>query len=103
MTLLSTTNVGRDINRPYLNHEDIEKSLEKPITQAIIELIKLRNNTDAFNGDFTIEGQHSRLAMTWTHANSQATLLVDLAARKASIELNDKGKKRFILLKSLLN
>jgi sucrose phosphorylase len=103
MTLLSATNVGRDINRPYLNNEHIEKSLEKPITQAIIELIKLRNNSEAFNGDFTIEGQHSRLEMTWTHAKSQATLLVDLTARKASIELNDKGEKRFILLESLLN
>jgi sucrose phosphorylase len=66
-------------------------------------LIKLRNNSDAFNGDFTIEGEHSILEMAWTNANSQATLLVDLTTRKASIELNDKGKKRFILLESLLN
>jgi sucrose phosphorylase len=103
MTLLSATNVGRDINRPYLNNAHIEKSLEKPITQAIIELIKLRNNSDAFNGDFTIEGEHSVLELAWTHDNSQATLLVDLTARKASIELNDKGNKRYILLESLLN
>ena len=102
MTLLSNTNVGRDINRPYLNTEHVEKSLEKPITQALVKLIKLRNSSEAFNGNFTVEGNKSTLKMSWSAENSTATLLVNLVAKSASIEVDENGSKQVILLESLL-
>lgn len=102
MTLLSKTNVGRDINRPYLDSTHIEQSLQKPITKAVINLIKLRNSSEAFNGNFTIEDDNAALKMTWSNDESHATLLVDLAARKASVEIDDNGNKHTILLESLL-
>lgn len=102
MTLLSKTNVGRDINRPYLDNAHIEQSLKKPITKAVINLIKLRNASEAFNGDFTVEGDNASLKMAWSNDESHATLLVDLAARNASIEIDDNGNQHTILLESLL-
>jgi len=102
MALLSKTNVGRDINRPYLDNTYLEQSLQKPITKAVINLIKLRNSSEAFNGDFTVEGDNASLKMAWSNDESHATLLVDLAARKASIVIDDNGNKHTVLLESLL-
>ena len=41
MKLLSQSNVGRDINRPYVDTAGINKALEKPFTKALIKLLSL--------------------------------------------------------------
>jgi sucrose phosphorylase len=102
MTLLTTTNVGRDINRPYLNNTHIEKSLKKPITKALVSLIKLRNSTEAFNGSFSVESDNASLKMAWSSDESHCSLLVDLAARKSSIVVDENGTKQTFQLESLL-
>lgn len=86
LELLARTNVGRDINRPYLDVAHIEQALEKPFTRAMVELISIRNNNEAFNGDFSIESNGPTLKMVWHDEANRATLLVDLEARAASIE-----------------
>jgi sucrose phosphorylase len=103
IALLSKTNVGRDINRPYLDSDRIEKSLAKPFTQAMIELIKFRNSCDAFNGDFMVTSELSTLKMSWKHNEHSATLMVDLVARNALIEVTEQDDVRIISLNSLLN
>jgi sucrose phosphorylase len=104
MDLLSTSNVGRDINRPYLDNKDITQALEKPFTKAMIELIKIRNSCDAFNGNFTVSNCSEFLEMTWTiHDNSSnAKLLINLADKEACIEIYEKDNKRIINLHKLL-
>ena len=103
MELLSKTNVGRDINRPYLDNEHITQALEKAFTKAMIELIKLRNSCEAFNGNFTVTNELSVFTMTWTHYQSSAILRVNLADRETVIELVENNNKRIITLDSLLN
>ena len=103
ITLLSKTNVGRDINRPYLNNERIEQALNKPYTKAIISLIKLRNNTEAFNGEFTVNSNVSTLEMKWQKNDDSTTLMVDLADRHAQIEIIENNSTRIISLNMLLN
>ena len=103
MELLSKTNVGRDINRPYLDNERITQALEKPFTNAMIELIKLRNGCKAFNGNFTVTNELPSLKMTWTYYDSSATLWVNLADRETVIEIVENNNKRIITLDSLLN
>ncbi|AOW75680.1 sucrose phosphorylase [Colwellia sp. PAMC 20917] len=103
ITLLSKTNVGRDINRPYLNNERIEQALNKPYTKAIISLIKLRNNTEAFNGEFTVSSNVSTLEMKWQKDDDSTTLIVDLADRHAQIEIIENNSTRIISLNMLLN
>ncbi|MBA6349711.1 MULTISPECIES: sucrose phosphorylase [unclassified Colwellia] len=103
ITLLSKTNVGRDINRPYLNNERIEQALNKPYTKAIISLIKLRNNTEAFNGEFTVNSNVSTLEMKWQKDDDSTTLIVDLADRHAQIEIIENNSTRIISLNMLLN
>ena len=101
IALLSKTNVGRDINRPYLDSERIEQALAKPFTKAIIELIKFRNSCDAFNGDFTVTGELSTLKMSWKNNEQSATLMIDLADRNAYIEVNEHKDVHIIRLDSL--
>ena len=103
ITLLSKTNVGRDINRPYLDNERIEQALNKSFTKAIISLIKLRNNTEAFNGEFTVNSNISILEMKWQKNDDSTTLIVDLANRHAQIEIVENNSTRIISLNILLN
>jgi sucrose phosphorylase len=103
MELLSKTNVGRDINRPYLDSTDIEKALNKPFTKALVSLIQLRNNSDAFNGEFTVNSDSSALEMKWKKGEHNATLVVDLVNRSAQIQITEKNDTRIVCLNTLLN
>ncbi len=103
MELLLKSNVGRDINRPYLDSTIIEKALNKPFTKAMVSLIQLRNNCDAFNGEFTVNSDFSALEMTWKKDEHSATLIVDLANRSAKIQITESNDMRIVCLNTLLN
>ena len=103
MTLLSRTNVGRDINRPYIAREGIELALEKPLVKALIELIKLRNSCDAFNGNFHVAGGKYSLEMSWINNNCSAVLSINLQDGLSEINIAENGVSRNILIKSLLS
>ncbi|MDU0111501.1 sucrose phosphorylase [Psychrosphaera aquimarina] len=102
MTLLEKTNVGRDINRPYLTPSDIDESLEKSFVKAMIELINIRNTCNAFNGNFNVKGEESMLTMSWDNAHSSAVLVIDLTDRTSSIEIKEASRTYSISLQSLL-
>ncbi len=103
MELLLKSNVGRDINRPYLDSTIIEKALNKPFTKAMVSLIQLRNNCDAFNGEFTVNSDFSALEMKWKKDEHSATLVVDLANRSAKIQIKESNDMRIVCLNTLLN
>jgi sucrose phosphorylase len=102
MVLLDKNNVGRDINRPYVNVNKIEESLKKTLTKTQIELIKLRNTCDAFNGNFTISDSSTVLIIEWTQKDCSAKLLINLADKEALIELYENDNTRIINLEALL-
>jgi len=102
MTLLEKTNVGRDINRPYLTPSDIDESLEKSFVKAMIELINIRNSSDAFNGNFNVKGEQSMLTMSWDNAHCSAVLIINLTDRTSSIEIKEPSRTYSISLQSLL-
>ncbi|WP_341206348.1 sucrose phosphorylase [uncultured Psychrosphaera sp.] len=102
MTLLEKTNVGRDINRPYLTPSDIDESLEKSFVKAMIELINIRNTCDAFNGNFNVKGEQSMLTMSWDNAHCSAVLIINLTDRTSSIEIKEPSRTYSISLQSLL-
>ncbi len=103
MALLSKTNIGRDINRPYLDSENIKQALQKPFTKAMISLIQLRNRCDAFNGEFTIKNQGAILEMNWKNNEQCATLTVDLVDRNAQIEIIENNDLYTVSLHNLLD
>lgn len=103
MELLAKTNVGRDINRPYLDSANIAKALNNQFTKAMISLIQLRNNCDAFNGEFTVSSDSSSLKMKWEKGEQSAMLVVSLADRSAQIEINKNNSTRTVCLNGLLD
>ncbi|WP_206483898.1 sucrose phosphorylase [Thalassotalea sp. G2M2-11] len=103
MALLSSTNVGRDINRPYLNQEHVAQVSHKPFVKAMFELIKLRNSCQAFDGEFLVNCQTTNLTISWKTSEQSAELMVNLANRDAQITIIENGSSRIINLAELLN
>ncbi|OGS72644.1 MAG: sucrose phosphorylase [Flavobacteria bacterium RIFCSPLOWO2_12_FULL_35_11] len=83
MELLDKTNVGRDINRHYFTKNEINEHLKRPLINDLKELMLLRNNHQAFNGDFNlIETSNNVLNIKWTNNNHSAELFIDLTTMK---------------------
>lgn len=102
MALLEQTNVGRDINRPYLNLDKIDTLLAKPVTRALLALIKIRNQSNAFNGEFNVNSEAGLLTMAWNNNDCSASLNVNLTNQSAEIILTSQGTEEKIELKHLL-
>ncbi|MGD9158287.1 MAG: sucrose phosphorylase, partial [Desulfobacteraceae bacterium] len=86
MDLLEKTKVGRDINRHYYTKDEIEDALEQSLVQKLIELIRLRNSHQAFNGEFYIEAPEDYLLeMRWEQNEHRIMLHVDLSNSVAVI------------------
>jgi len=102
MELLAKTQVGRDINRPYLNREHINKSLQKPITKALTTLISIRNSCNAFHGEFSFIFEQEQLTMLWENKDCSATLTVNLIENKALITVDNQGDNTLTDLNALL-
>lgn len=93
MSLLEKTNVGRDINRPYLSESIIEIQMNHPVVCGLFRLIKLRNSSSAFDGQFTVMGKGGLLSLSWINNNSEAVLQIDLTNRSGTITLKDGDNK----------
>jgi sucrose phosphorylase len=83
MELLEKTIVGRDINRHYFTKNEIDTHLKRPLIKDLKELMLLRNNHEAFNGDFKlIETSENVLHIKWINNNHYAELFIDLTVMK---------------------
>lgn len=102
MALLEKSNVGRDINRPYLDVVMVEAALDKPVVKGLQTLIKLRNTCCAFDGNFAVTCQGSNLVITWEGNNAKAELRVDLAKDEAMIKTFENATEQSYNIQSLL-
>lgn len=90
MELLARSGVGRDINRHFFSPGEIAASLQTPLVEGLIALIRLRNSHPAFNGDCTVElTSRDRLAIRWRHHEHWISLAVDLSKPCATLEYSD--------------
>ncbi len=78
MDLLAASNVGRDINRPYIKPENIADKLQKPVVKALLQLIAIRNNNAAFNGEFNLVHCDGVLKLGWINESLEAGLELNL-------------------------
>ncbi|MBM6981678.1 MAG: sucrose phosphorylase [Bifidobacterium thermophilum] len=74
MELLHRTNVGRDINRHYYSVEEIDRNLERPVVKALNALCRMRNQLDAFDGEFTFSHEGDTLTFDWKGETTSASL-----------------------------
>jgi len=90
MDLLEKTNVGRDINRHYFSKNEINIQLKSSYFKKLKELILLRNNHNAFNGEFhLLETEENILHIKWITNNDWAELIVDLLEMKMQVKFSD--------------
>lgn len=85
MDLLARTGVGRDINRHHYTGEEIRAALQRPVVARQLELVRLRASHPAFDGEFTLGGDDTRLVYAWAHGDHHAELEVDLATRTHTV------------------
>jgi sucrose phosphorylase len=76
----------KEINRTTLTLADIEAGLKRPVVQDQLVLIRLRNNSPAFEGEMEIIETGSRmLHITWRHPKATATLKADLGSHDFTV------------------
>ena len=102
MELLARTNVGRDINRPYLTTSMVEQAVEKPVVKGLMKLISLRNESDAFNGEFDVNYNNDELVLSWKKDSDTASLNVNFSAMDATITTVTNGEESVLSIGSLL-
>src|SRR5690606_15940441 len=82
---------GRAINRHNYTIAEVEQQLRKPVVQRLLELIRFRNEFDAFNGDFEVlESSDQELRLSWQKGKQRCRLYVDLESGQTAIEYQDK-------------
>jgi sucrose phosphorylase len=87
MDLLERSGVGRDINRHYYTIAEVVSSLQRPMVQCLLSLIRLRNSHPAFNGTCIVESaSQNLLTITWKLDSHWIALRVDLSLPSAIIE-----------------
>ena len=99
MDLLRRSGVGRDINRHYYTHAELEEQLKAPVVRSLLKLIRFRNTHPAFAGDFRVDSPDgSSISMEWSKAPDWARLDVELADRSAVISYSDPAGARKMVI-----
>jgi sucrose phosphorylase len=86
MELLSHTGVGRDINRHYYAQDEVLRELSRPIVRRLVNLIQLRNDHPAFDGEFACERPSDDVILfRWSKGPDLAELSVDFATGRGEL------------------
>jgi sucrose phosphorylase len=84
--LLRRTGVGRDINRHYYTSGEVQDAVTRPVVQAQLALLRLRNTHGAFQGNFDAAAPAAdRMSLTWRNGAAFARLEVNLTGMHAVI------------------
>ncbi len=99
MGLLKRSGAGRDINRHYYTSGEIEAECERPVVQALFDLIRFRNAHPAFQGEFgLLPGADHEIHIEWRNGGAWARLEADLSTATAAIMCSsERGERRLAL------
>lgn len=94
--LLEETKEGRNINRHYYSLEEIEQTIKRPVVQELFKLLRFRNKSLAFDGDFSVKQiDDNILRITWTSEEERAILEADLSNKQFCVSSFKNGKLSF--------
>lgn len=80
LAAVARTGEGRAINRHDYTRAEIDEALEDGLVPRLFELIRLRNDHPAFDGELSVASERSVLTLTWRNGDAACSLDVDLAA-----------------------
>jgi len=76
----------KEINRTNLTRADVDAGLNRRVVLDQLEMIRLRNTSEAFDGELEIEAtEPHRLVMRWRNGATSAVLDADLSAETFTI------------------
>ena len=88
MELLAESQVGRRLMQ-LLGLGKVRTHVQKPVVQAL-QLIKLRNESNAFNGEFEQVKTKEQYAMQWSNGHDEACLHIELDTLDAQNKINNE-------------
>ena len=97
--LLESTKEGRNINRHYYDLDEIEREVERPVVKALFNLLKFRNTSPAFDGDFAVKmTDDNTIDITWDNqdAGVSAHLVANLKDKTFTITETDENGSEII-------
>ncbi len=88
----------KEINRSNLTLADIEDRLELPIVRDQLDLIRLRNTSQAFQGEMkALETEPHLLHIVWQHPQATATLKANLRTHRFSVYQADSADEEALM------
>lgn len=88
----------KEINRTTLTQEAIESGLKKQVVLKQLEMLRLRNTSQAFSGEMSVETTNaSQLNITWKNGPDTATLDVNLKDLSFKIRYSSDNGEQEIL------
>lgn len=99
--LLESSKEGRNINRHYYDLEEIEREVERPVVKSLFNLLKFRNTSPAFDGEFSVKMvDENNLEIIWNNedAGVAAQLTANLKEKTFTIvETDETGSTKIEL------
>ena len=87
MALLATTGVGRDVNRHHYSPDEVAAALQRPVVRRLLEMLRWRAGTAAFDGDFELLDSEDHLVVVrWRSADSTVAVSVDVRRGDVTID-----------------
>ncbi len=84
----------KEINRTNLTADDIEAGLRRDVVLDQLEMMRLRNTSEAFDGELTVLPlEPNQLGLRWSNGTTSATLEADLQAETFTITHIEAGEQ----------
>lgn len=95
--LLERTKEGRNINRHYYTADEVEREVQRPVVNRLLELMRFRNSCKAFDGGFELlPCPDSQLHIRRACGEDTAELKVDFSQKTYTV-LAGKGENLEVL------
>ncbi|OJV59120.1 MAG: sucrose phosphorylase [Cellulomonas sp. 73-145] len=97
LDLLRRTGVGRDVNRHHYTADEVERELARPVVQAQLAALRLRNSHPAFTGEFAWTLDGTAAEMSWQRGADRVALSFDVRDASFTLTASDEGGTREVL------
>ena len=89
--------------KPWISHYDLSITSPTRKTGIVVkQLIRLRNESDAFNGVFDVSYINNVFVLSWKNGNHAASLNVNFSTMDATIHTVDNGEESVLSINTLL-
>ena len=92
--LAERTGEARDINRHFYSLEEAHEALDAPLAKRQLQLLRLRSNHPAFDGEFQLHASNdSSVELGWRQGEHYCRAFIDLSFRTVTVTCSDNGEE----------